>query len=39
LIQGSGFSPAADGSVTMNNGNLTTGNSLYLDAITFLAGS
>ena len=38
-IQGSGFSSTADGSVTINNGTLSTGNSLYLDGITFLAGS
>lgn len=38
-IQGSGFSAAADGSVTMTNGNLTTGGSLWLDGISFLAQS
>ena len=38
-VQGSGFAASVDGSVTMVNGNLATGNSLYLDGISFRAES
>jgi hypothetical protein len=38
-IQGSGFSAAADGSVSMTNGTLSAGGSLWLDGISFLAES
>ena len=39
VVEGSGFAPTADGSVTMLNGSLATGNSLWLDGISFLAES
>ena len=38
-IQGSGFSAAADGSVSMTNGTLSASGSLWLDGISFLAES
>jgi hypothetical protein len=38
-IQGSGFSAAADGSVSMTNGTLSASGSLWLDGISFLAQS
>jgi hypothetical protein len=38
-IQGSGLAPAMDGAVSMSNGNLPPGNSLWLDGVSFLAES
>jgi hypothetical protein len=38
-IEGSGFGATGDGAVTMENGNLSSGNSLFLDGISFLAAS
>ena len=38
-VQGSGFAPSVDGSITMVNGALSTGNSLWLDGISFRAES
>jgi hypothetical protein len=38
-IEGSGFSATADGAVAMFNGNLSLGNKLSLDGISFLAES
>ncbi len=39
VIAGSGFVPVAVGGVTMQNGTLPSGNSLWLDGISFLAES